>query len=222
MTIGLVDVALLSLVLLVAEVYRLRQQVKGLRQEVRTRRLVIEDEIGARARLFVGRDGLALTLSGEHGPCLSLTDESGPCLKLTDEGSGPCLRLTDENGKTRALLYGQGLELLNEKGQKLAALEAGEDGSRLTLLDENPKASVDLGAKGGVAELVLYDEDGPRAELTLTEDGPELTLRDENDQTRAALGWCSTVRKVDGVVETHPESSLVLFDKDGKVLKELP
>lgn len=54
-------------------------------------------------------------------------------------------------------------------------------------------------------------------------DGPVLVLHDdEKGKMRAALGAISTEGTRTGTVEKRPESSLVLFDKDGKVLWKAP
>jgi len=55
------------------------------------------------------------------------------------------------------------------------------------------------------------------AALTVDKDGPSLNLRDENGMERFTAGKIKTVTP-DGKVIEYPESSLVLFGPDGKII----
>ncbi|MCD6417093.1 MAG: hypothetical protein J7M08_10435 [Planctomycetes bacterium] len=69
----------------------------------------------------------------------------------------------------------------------------------------------------------LVDEKGNRrAVLGESEIGPGLELRDEKGNSRAVLGSTSLVVPKTGEITKLPESSLTLFDKDGKVIHEVP
>lgn len=74
--------------------------------------------------------------------------------------------------------------------------------------------------------LNLKDKNGngkARASLMLGIDGsPVVLLGDENGKPRAVLGHVDLVGTSEGRVEKRPASSLVLFDKDGKVLWKAP
>lgn len=61
----------------------------------------------------------------------------------------------------------------------------------------------------------------PNLSLTV-EPSPSIVLWDKNGKARAALGAFGTETSRTGVKHEHPESSLLLFDKDGKVLFEAP
>ena len=71
--------------------------------------------------------------------------------------------------------------------------------------------------------LSLSDQNGKdRAVLSAGTSGPSLALRDENQKARAVLGHTELEATVTGAVEQRPASSLVLFDKDGKVIWKAP
>jgi len=113
---------------------KLEREVAALRSEVRTRKVMIEDEDGAvRAALSVSNDWPGLGLYDEKGTLRAVLrlDEDGPTLSLGDakgtpriwlrmEEDGPTLALHDKDGSLRALLgvlkYGPGLVLADEKG----------------------------------------------------------------------------------------------------------
>jgi hypothetical protein len=66
--------------------------------------------------------------------------------------------------------------------------------------------------------LNLLDENGkPRAGLGVSKDGPTLILIDENGKGRATVGVTQTTTP-DGRTTTYPESSLLLFGSDGKII----
>lgn len=60
-------------------------------------------------------------------------------------------------------------------------------------------------------------------EMNLSKDGqPTLHLDDENGLSRAVLGYTTLESTATGIVEQRPPSSLVLFDKNGKVIWRVP
>jgi len=64
----------------------------------------------------------------------------------------------------------------------------------------------------------LEDEKGePRAVLAVVNGDPRLMLLDENGQNRFAAGKTWTVSP-DGKIIEYPESSLILYGPDGKVI----
>ena len=80
--------------------------------------------------------------------------------------------------------------------------------------------------RDGAPRLALSDAAG-KSRLRLSvraEDGkPLLGLSDEHGTTRAVLGSTSLVETTKpSAAEQTAESSLVLFDEDGKVLSKLP
>lgn len=81
--------------------------------------------------------------------------------------------------------------------------------------------------EAGSAFLVLFDANGQtRMELSVSNYGPSLNFYDPSGKIRLVAGSTtvvgSHVASVAGVVEKTPASSLVLFDKDGKLLWRMP
>ena len=159
---------------------------------------------------FLLKDGAGKVWGGlgvdENASRLFLADEKGKTrAELSGSKYGSMLLLRDENGKGRASLvllkFNSGLELYDENRKFGAMLNVNEDGPRLSLHDENRKGRVGLGV----------DKDGPR-----------LGLYDEKGKIRAALGRTELEAIKTGTVEQRAESSLVLFDRDGKVLWQTP
>jgi hypothetical protein len=87
------------------------------------------------------------------------------------------------------------------------------------LEDENGKPRAALGVgKSAPASLILFDENGKmRVFLAVGKEGASLTLGDEKGQARFAAGWTVTVTP-DGKTIEYPESSLILFGPDGKII----
>jgi hypothetical protein len=66
--------------------------------------------------------------------------------------------------------------------------------------------------------LGLHDEKGKsRAWLGVSKDGTRLSLQDENGMARFVAGK-TAIGTPDGKVIEYPESSLILFGPDGKVI----
>ena len=171
---------------------RARAQVAGTAKEIRARSFVIEDAKGK------VRGILAVE---EFGPNLVLFDENGEIrVWLVADKDGPLLSLCDENGKNSVNLVSkkEGPELLlnDENDRHRASLTATKDGPRLSLYDENGKT---------------------RTELWASKLGPCLSLSDENGNERFRAGKTKTVTP-DGKTIEYPESSLILFGPDGKVI----
>jgi len=69
---------------------------------------------------------------------------------------------------------------------------------------------------------LLDDKGNSRLQMSLFENGPDFRLADDKGTTRAVLGTTSLVTEKTGVTEGRPESSLVLFGPDGKVIETIP
>jgi hypothetical protein len=131
--------------------------------------------------------------------------------------------VVDAGGKMRALLT-----LRDGNPSLMFSDAAGEVRVHLTLLDGNPslsfsdaagKSRVELSVFEGHPHLVFYDAAGKvRADLSVFDGNPSLELSDKAGVSRAVLGATSLNTIKTGEVTTRPESSLVLFDKDGKVM----
>jgi hypothetical protein len=169
-------------------------------KEIRANAFIVEDENGTvRARLSERR--------------LDLLDEKG--LERASLGVS-FLSLNDEKGELRAGLGTRGLGLRGERGELRVSL-----GSELglSLWDERGELRAGLGTCG----LDLLDEKGvSRASLIASKDGASLSVRDETGRDRAVIGSTETERVRDGATIHSPESSIHLFDKDGKVLWRAP
>jgi hypothetical protein len=164
-------------------------QGAGAVKEVRANSFVLEDENGkGRAILFTLQDETDLLLWGGNG-------KSYARLNVTKDG--PKMALYDESGKS------------------CAALNFFEDEPRLTLGDENGKIRVWLSLVKGCPVLNLYDQNGKRR--TGLSAAPGLALWDEKGQIRFAAGKAGT-KSPDGKTIEYPESSLILFGPDGKVI----
>jgi hypothetical protein len=76
-------------------------------------------------------------------------------------------------------------------------------------------------SKDGPVVALLDENDNERTVLVVLKEGPALMLLDENGKTRALLGT-GQIMTPDGKVVSYPESSLILFGPDGKVLWSAP
>lgn len=139
--------------------------------------------------------------------------------------------LRDTTGKPRARLSllpdgGTGLTLFDQNGKARAGLGLLPDGwPALTLVDQNGKLRAKLSLlPDGRPALTLADQnEKPRALLSLyqPDGGPALDLFDQNEKPRAVLGQ-TALETATGTLEQRPASSLVLFDRDGKVIWRVP
>ncbi|MBI4589738.1 MAG: hypothetical protein HY725_12950 [Candidatus Rokubacteria bacterium] len=165
-------------------------------------RFVLRDASGrARAILGIQADGsVGLEFSGETGK---------PAVTLAALRDGAvALELRDRSGRSRASLGVQP-----------------NGAARLGFYDQDGKARAGLSTMtAGVPILSLFDKAGtPRAALRLLPDGaPTLELLDDETHTRAVLGHTELATARKGTVEKRPAASLVLFDKDGKVIWRAP
>jgi len=118
--------------------------------------------------------------------------------------------------------------LLQDSAEKRASAERSivEDlvrARQFVLVDQSGKdrASLVTDAAGSVF-LIMFDRNGkPRADLSVGNFGPSLTLLDPSGQARAVFGSTMLVGSHvsdNGAVERTPASSIVLFDRNGKLL----
>ena len=166
-------------------------QTAGTAKFIRARSILVEDENGKlRASLTVDKDGPALRLWNEKGEggAVLIVGKDGPWLTFYDEKSPRVLLMVDKGGPW--------LGLFDENGKTRAWLAVDKDGPALRLRDENDKL---------------------RAWLAVNKDGPWLTLGDENGKSRFVAGKTKTVSP-DGKTIEYPESSLILYGPDGKVI----
>ena len=201
---------------------------------VRAKRFEVVDGKGrVRIELSMGADGrlpglrirdaedkprAALGLALDGLSSLILCDKAGKpraALSVPPDGS-PLLVLADEKGKTRAALS------LNSEGCSGLSLW-GTSGVTLRDAEDKPRVGLPLALDGPLGLLLCDNAGNPRAGLTLDTDGsPALDLRDEKGRQRAALGTTSLEMTHTGATEKRAESSLVLFDRDGKAIWQAP
>ena len=120
-----------------------------------------------------------------------------------------------------------GLTLFDAAGQVRANLHllTGEGYASLSLCDGTGRRRVDLTVfSDGTPWVGLMDAAGKmRASLETSRDGdPNLTVYDAAGHERAALGTTTLLMTATGEERKRAESSLVLFDKDGKVMWQAP
>lgn len=111
-------------------------------------------------------------------------------------------------------------------GKPRATLGLLPDGSpSLNLIDKDGNIRMAVGMKPeGSPSINLYDKTQTnRAVLATLPDGsPALVLFNKAGETQALLGSSFPMRIHPEDIETRPASSLVLFDKDGKVIWKAP
>lgn len=116
-----------------------------------------------------------------------------------------------------------GLRLYDEDGEVRAGVGAPPGFVNLSL--SGGAGRVSLAATPESTGLLLFGkgEEEVIASLAAQEDGPvALELRDERGRPRAVLGCTSLETPHTGAVTMLPPSSLVLFDKEGKVVFRAP
>lgn len=171
---------------------------------------------------------------GTGQPFLNLSDESGKervVLDLNPVMAG--LRIIDANGMTRVGLHsteiGQGLTLLtlmDAKGAVRVSLTAQDSMSGLALRDEEGKDIADLTGRRDFARLLLIPqgEGAGRKRIFLgafPEVGALLQVEDE-EGFQATIGTTDLTIPRTGEARRRSAASVMLSDKDGKVLWQAP
>lgn len=95
------------------------------------------------------------------------------------------------------------------------------------LMDEKGKERASLVADGaGSVFLVMFDTNQKtRAQLSVSNDGPSLVFFDPSGQARTIIGSTTLVPSHvmdNGVAQKAPASSIVLFDRSGRLLFRQP
>ena len=150
---------------------------------------------------------------------LDLVDGRGKTrASLALVGGQPWMRFTDERGR-ECLSLGT---YITVKNQGSAASIVAPEGLTCISFAGNGEAS--LGFQDGRPLLALGDADlKERVRLELLENGaPRLVLADTSGTARASLGVTELLTPKTGATERTAPSSLVLFDKEGKVMVRLP
>ncbi len=114
-----------------------------------------------------------------------------------------------------------------ERASATPPVEAEVRSHHFVLLDEKGKERASLVADGaGSVFLVMFDGAGKtRANLSVSNDGPSLIFYDQAGHQRTIIGSTTLVGShvnENGIAEKAPPSSIVLFDKGGKLLWRQP
>jgi len=125
-------------------------------------------------------------------------------------------------------LVGQDQLLIREPLNIRQPIEEAIRARHISLVDDRgvQRAALTTDRAGSVF-LLLFDRDGKlRTDIQVGNLGPSLNLYDATGRVRAVAGStnlvASRVASAGGQVEREPASSLVLFDKDGKLLWRAP
>lgn len=138
------------------------QEVEGSKQEVRTRRLVIEDKDGKTR---------AILNAGETGPMLSMYDEKGRTRALLqvlkhEKVRGPQMVLYNKKGKTRVMLshvknggaLETGLTVADKAGKVRAGLLMRDGIPIMALKDKNGNARIGTWVRNGRPRMLIWDK----------------------------------------------------------------
>jgi len=121
-------------------------------------------------------------------------------------------------------VFDGGLELYGggERGSAVQLWVDDKDAG-LRLYDERTKARANVLLWNGDSSVELLDKNRSRIEALVDRSGnSSIDLYDTDGNHRAALGHASTEVVRTGIAMEHPESTLILLNKDGKVLWSAP
>lgn len=155
--------------------------------------------------------------AGNPGIFMSADTQGSMIAFLTREGN---ISLTIDTLKTSA---GPNLTMYSPAGKTRLSIGVPGETTYLTLYDQREKKRIHLTAAQDWALIAVADKSGtPRCSLGARNGAPNLTLYDKAGQQRATLGVTDLDHLNTGSTETRAESSLVLFNEKGKVLRALP
>ncbi len=94
---------------------------------------------------------------------------------------------------------------------------------RLISKDGKVRAALSISPDTNEPFLIINGKDEKyRLMLNLDRDSPQIILRDDKAQTRLVIGTTEVTNRIKGTIERRPESSLVMFNKDGKLIWSAP
>jgi len=189
---------------------------------VRGRRFCLIDKDG-NERAVLGLDDQGRTM-------LELRDSSKTArAKLVADDKSGALQLLDTGGNVQVELQARdfvsGLRIQDPEGKlRVTVLQAFGTPSIGLLNSEGTEGVGITVLRNGFASIRLAGPQGKkRAELSVATDGsPSLALFDSAEKSRAVLGSVTLVRQGIGEEIKRPESSLVFFNADGKVIWSAP
>ena len=201
-----------------ATVATLTQRLDRLEQEVRWWR------VGIMIGVLVG----AAVLLGAASPSPSIADKLiAREFVLVDQSGTPQARLGVTFGKPELAFDDdpRALTLTSTTGTPIEPRMVLTD-SVLAFTGKNRRLRINLGVFRQIDDLpffLLHDEQGrTRIDLSVFQGGPSVIVQDTNKQARAILGYIGPEHFARGVTQQRPPSSLVLFDKDGKLIWTAP
>ena len=131
--------------------------------------------------------------------------------------------VTQKTPQVAEVVGAERFEVVDKDGKLRAALWLDNGEPNLVLADKTGKIRAKLSLADGKPALWLADKNGkPRAGLSLLNEEPTLVLADKTGKTRAVLGYTEIEAIPTGGTEKRPVSSLVLSDKEGKVIWSAP
>jgi hypothetical protein len=165
--------------------------------------------------------GATLSLSDKEGiPALTLGNLSGENGLWLQRGPLPFAKFSRENSTGNVWL-----QLRDENMLLRAALDYRSGNPALTLFHDQQMVQLGLGVTSdGSPVITMTDRNGKRrVNVQVDQSGnASIQIKDANGNDRAVLGATELVGIQTGSVELRPDSSLVLFDRDGKVLYSIP
>jgi len=118
-------------------------------------------------------------------------------------------------------IFFEGKTAIAQEGQQAISLQ-GQD-IRLLSKDGKVMAALAVSPDTGEPFFIINGKDGKnRIMLNLEQGSPQIVLRDNNAQTRLVLGTYEMTSRTRGTIEKRPESSMVMFNKDGKLIWSAP
>jgi len=108
-----------------------------------------------------------------------------------------------ETKEPLAIVEAQEFHLVNKQGKVFAALA--------------------ISSQNNEPFLIINGQDGKhRMMFNIDKGSPQIILKDNDAQTRMILGMSEVASKFRDTVEKRPESSIVMFNKDGKLIWSAP
>ncbi len=169
---------------------------------------LVDQKGTVRASLAVGRGGATISLNNGAGhprAALVVGEDGAPRLDLLDrtDSSRASLRLAGDGSPELSLSGAPKIELSDEPGK--------------------PRASLAILADGEAALSLAGSSEKPRARVAVRSDGcPTLKLLDDDGSIRASLGCTALKEAGTGASADTEASSLVLFDRRGRVVYKAP
>lgn len=220
------------------------QKIPRPAKTVRAEKFVVVNKDG-QPRIWLGPLGLLIpnTKDGQPGAAFGVTpdgavglefyggkgEKSRIKLALSPDGA-PSVILSDKGGNRRAVLSlgvneEPGLSFLDKDGNPSVMLFAINGASQLSLQHKKGIPGILMSSlpRGEAVLSISGSREKGRIDVNILADGtPSLQLYDKDGNERAVLGQTELEVRRTGSTEKRSASSLVLFDKEGKVLWRAP